>query len=100
MKHGLITSAAATTFTLWAATLVTATTNLGSQRLHVTAMTGALTATLWLLVAVGLHQLRRTVYQFDRGYTTGVRGVVAGLLDATHDRDLDDDDDRPDPSLN
>ncbi|WP_066360332.1 hypothetical protein [Herbidospora mongoliensis] len=89
-QHALITSAATVTFTLWAATLVSATTYLGGHRLHLTLLAGSLTASIWLIALAGISQMKCTVYQFDRGYNIGVRGVVQGLVDVARQRDRDD----------
>lgn len=91
MKHALITSAATTACTLWVATLLSATTYVGGDRLHLTLLAGSLTASIWLIALAGISQMKCTVYQFDRGYNIGIRGVVQGLVDVARQRDRDND---------
>lgn len=89
MKNALMTSAATVTCTLWAATIISATTYLGGQRLHLTLLAGSLTASIWLIALAGISHMKAVVYHFDRGYDIGVRGVVRGLVDVARQRERD-----------
>lgn len=81
MRHALITSAAITTGTLWSGAAVTAVTELGSNRLHSTILTGAAVASLWLIIMAAVRHLRTSAFLSDRGYTIVAKAVLHGLLD-------------------
>ncbi|WP_067184489.1 hypothetical protein [Microtetraspora niveoalba] len=75
--------------TLWGVSAVTALTDIGSMRLHITILMGALVVSFWAIAASFAGAMKGQVLNFDRGYTIGARGIVAGLVDAANQREAE-----------